>query len=119
VSKLAAKKKDAQPGGGFNSLLLRAVDSALVGAIGESAATAMKFYLQISVITKDPEAFSRQLEKFFSGSEAGSRLIESRIKKNLATLMMQNRSVSVSTDKLEQRALGQFIESCKSEFLLA
>src|ERR1700730_950281 len=116
---MGAKSKGAKPAGGFNSLLLRAVDSALVSTIGESAAIAMKFYLQIPIITKDPEAFSRQLEKFFSGSEAGSRLIESKIKRNLATLMMQTHSVSVSTDRLDQRELGQFIESCKSEFLLA
>jgi hypothetical protein len=116
---MTAKSKEASPMGGFNSLLLRAVDSALVSTIGESAATAMKFYLQIPIITKDPEAFSRQLGKFFSGSEAGSRLIESKIKRNLATLMMQTHSVSVSTDKLDQRELGQFIENCKSEFLLA
>jgi hypothetical protein len=116
---MAVKAKQPQPGGGFNSILLRAVDSALISTMGESAAIALKFYLQIPIITKDPEAFSRQLEKFFKGSEAGSRLIETKIKKNLATLMMQTHSVSVSTDKLEQRDLGQFIDSCKSEFLLA
>src|ERR1700730_14620773 len=116
---MTAKSKEAQPAGGFNSLLLWAVDSALVSTMGESAAVAMKFYLQVPLITKDPEAFSKQLERFFRGSEAGSKLIETKIKKNLATLMMQTHSVSVSTDKLEQRDLGQFIESCKSEFLLA
>ena len=116
---MAAKSKETKPARVSIAMLLRAVDSALVSTMGESAAIAMKFYLQIPIITKDPEAFSRQLEKFFSGSEAGSRLIETKIKKNLATLMMQTHSVSVSTDKLEQRDLGQFIESCKSEFLLA
>jgi hypothetical protein len=116
---MATKSKEAQPAGGFNSLLLMAVDSALISTMGESATAAMKFYLQISIITKDPEAFTRQLEKFFSGSQAGSKLIETKIKKNLAILMMQTHSVSVSTDKLEQRDLGQFIDGCKSEFLLA
>ena len=98
---------------------MTAVDSALVSTIGDSAATAIKFYLQISMITKDPEGFSRQLEKFFKGSEAGSRLIESKIKKNLATLMMQTLSVSVPTNNLDERALARFIDSCRTQFLLA
>ncbi|MDA4131044.1 MAG: hypothetical protein OK457_09760 [Thaumarchaeota archaeon] len=115
---MSTRLKDTRPTGGFNSLLLSAVDSALISTMGESAAAAIKFYLQVQMITKDPDAFRRQLEKFFSGSEAGSRLIESKIKRNLATLMMQTHSVSVSTDKLDDRDLKQFIDSCKSEFLL-
>ncbi len=116
---MSTKLKETRPTGGFNSLLLTAVDSALVSTIGDSAATAIKFYLQVSMITKDPDGFSRQLEKFFKGSEAGSKLIESKIKKNLATLMMQTHSVSVPTSNLDERALSQFIDSCKSQFLVS
>ncbi|MFI5421516.1 MAG: hypothetical protein ACHQ1H_11165 [Nitrososphaerales archaeon] len=115
---MSTKLTETKPTGGFNSLLMTAVDSALVSTMGESAAAAMKFYLQVSMITKDPDGFSRQLERFFKGSEAGSRLIESKIKKNLATLMMQTHSVSVSTNNLDERALAQFIDSCKGQFLL-
>ena len=116
---MAARLKESKPAGGFNSLLLQAVDAALISTLGESAAMAMKFYLEVSMITKDPDGFVRQLEKFFSGSEAGSRLIEGKIKRNLATLIMQAHSVSISEKELDNEDLRQAIDSCRSEFLIS
>jgi hypothetical protein len=71
--------------GGFNSLLLKAVDSALADTMGESAAKAVKLYVEISVITKDPDQFKAGLEKLFSSSEVGSKLLEDKIMQTFAT----------------------------------
>ena len=95
------------------------MDSALVSTLGESASTAVKFYLQVPTITKDPTGFTRQLEKFFQGSEAGAKLIESQIKKNLVELMKQSHTVSISSEKLQGESLARFIDECKNQFLFS
>jgi hypothetical protein len=112
-------EQGAKMGGGFNSILLRAVDNALVDTIGESAAKAVKFYVEVSVITKDPESFKAQLEKLFSGSDAGSKLIEEKIMETLASLLKQSHSLTVSVDKWKDADLRQFIEECKRQFILS
>ena len=106
-----------QEGGGFNTVLLRAVDTALVQTVGESAAKAVKFYVEVSVITKDPESFEAQLKKLFSGSDAGSKLIEERIVKALVVQLQQAHSVSISMDKWRDEDLKQFIDYCKVRYV--
>jgi len=104
--------------GGFNSLLLRAVDTGLVGTLGESAAKAVKFYIDVSAITKEPDDFKAQLDNLFSGSGAGSKLIEGRIRKALAEEMSEVRSISVSQQSAESQSLSQFIENCKRQYII-
>ena len=106
--------------GGFNSILLRAVDSALVGAIGDSAAKAIKFYVEVSVITQDPDTFKAQLENVFSGSEAGPKLIEDKIVQTLIALLNQTHAVSVSIEKWQNaKDLRDFINDCRKQFLVS
>jgi len=105
--------------GGFNSMLMKSVDIALTAALGDSAAKAVKFYVDVSTITKEPDTFKKQLDKLFSASGAGSQLIEVKIMESMALLLKQSRSISVPTGNLETQDLKRFIEKCKRQFLLA
>jgi hypothetical protein len=103
----------------FNSLLVRAVDTALVECIGDSATKAVKVCIEVSVITKDPDQFKAQLEKLFSGSETGSKLLEDKIMRTLAGLLNQSHAVSLSVDDLKEDDLRQFIEDCKTQLQIS
>jgi hypothetical protein len=65
--------------GEFNSLLLQAVDSALVDSLGDYTTKAVKLRVEVSVLTKDPDQFRAQLEKLFAGSELGTKFLEGKI----------------------------------------
>lgn len=105
--------------GGFNSILFRAVDTALVESLGDSAAKAVKFYIQVPMIAKDTGAFRAQLRRLFSGSEAGSKLIEDRIMKSLQTLLNQSRLDAGRGEWSSSSDLGPFIDECRNKFIIA
>jgi len=95
--------------GDFNSLLMIAVDRALVDTMGESVSRAVKACLELSTITSDPNRFSAQLQKF----SGGTNLIEMKIMRNIAAMIDERKGASTLT---EGRDLGQFIESCRGQF---
>jgi hypothetical protein len=105
---------------GFNGILLKAVDIALTETMGDSGGRALRFYLDPSVLLKDPELYSLQLRKIFSGSEAGAQMIEKRISTILTKLVLQrigSGKIQETADK-ETQDFRTSIEECKKEFLL-
>ncbi len=102
----------------FDAILLRAIDQALVNALGDSAAKAVKFYVDTSVILKDPRAFEELMEKLFSGSNAGSRLIEENIRKSLTESLNENFSIKIPTEELKGKEFKQFVQHCRKKLNL-
>jgi hypothetical protein len=98
----------------FNGLLIEAADDALVTTMGEPIARAMKFYLDVDMISKDIDSFRRQLNKFFAGSAGGSKLVEDKIMRNLAELMGA-RSALIPTENMTD--LKSFVENCRAEYV--
>jgi hypothetical protein len=98
----------------FERLLLEATDGALVTTMGEPVARAMKFYLDVGMISKDIDSFRRQLKKFFAGSAAGSKLVEDKIMRNLADLMGAS-SALIPAESMAD--LKSFVENCRAEYV--
>lgn len=112
---------------GFNEIVYRAVDSALNEMIGESGAKALKFYVDTSLIVKDPDYYSLQLRKIFNGSESGAQMLERRIAANLSKLVAERtdpKNVDQRNRARPDLAKESFnfrdsIEESRSSFLLA
>ena len=95
----------------FNSLLVSAVDRALVDTMGESVSRAVKACLELSTIASDPNGFSAKLQRF----SGGTNLIEKKIMRNIAAMIDERKG---GLPVAEGRDLGQFIETCRGQFNL-
>ena len=93
----------------FDSLLVKATDGALISTMGVPVAQAMKFYLDVRLISKDIDSFRRQLGRFFAGSQTGSKLVEDKIMRNLAELMGAQ-SALIPKESLTD--LKSFVDNC-------
>ena len=98
----------------FDGLLIKATDRALVSTMGEPVARAIKYYLDVGMISKDIDSFRRQLNKFFAGSAAGSKLVEDKIMRNLADLMGAS-SALIPAESMAD--LKSFVENCRAEYV--
>jgi len=98
---------------------MRAVDLALAGTLGQSGATAVKFYVDTSLIYEDPSLFEESLSRLFGSSSKGLGLIEERIRSNLQDILAKECSITfpveVSSTSMELN-FSQFIQNCKKEF---
>lgn len=104
----------------FNSMLFRAVEIALSETVGDSAAKAIGFYVQASLIAKSPDGYSAQLREIFStsGSDDGPKMIEERIASTLSKLV-DGREIDVSKFLGGGANFGELIEECKKNYLKA
>ena len=108
---------------GFNEILFKAVDAALNETVGQSGAKALKFYLDSSLIVKNPDYYSQQLRKIFTGSEAGAQIVEKRITRNLSRLIAEKREPAKSASQpnyqpvSESMSFRDSIEACRSSYL--
>jgi hypothetical protein len=102
----------------FYSIAMRAVDLALAGTLGHSGATAVKFYVDTSLIYEDPSLFEESLSRLFGSSSTGLGLIEERIRSNLQDILAKE--CSINFPEVSSTGPGnnfsQFIQSCKKEF---
>ena len=94
----------------FDEILVEATDNALASTVGVPIAQAIKFYMDVSLVSKDIDKFRSQLNKFVSSS----KLVESKIISNLATSLDSNRATSLSTEDTSD--LKRFVENCRSEY---
>lgn len=95
----------------FDEILLEATDSALTTTVGEPVARAIKFYVDLSLISKDIDKFRWQLGKFVGGSKLP---LEGRIIRNLAESLDAERALLVSPEKVID--LKTFVENCRAEY---
>jgi hypothetical protein len=102
----------------FDSLLLRALDDALVETVGESGAVAVKFYIDTSSLRLDPQRFEESLGKMFGRSNAGQELIKKKIKRVLARLLEEHYSIKIPVEEWENggKTFSQFILRCRAEY---
>jgi hypothetical protein len=104
----------------FENILLRAVDLALVSALGMSAATAVKFYVDTSLICQDPLLFEESLNKLFGSSQRGEKLLEERIKKFLVDILATEFSIQVPIEELSRTrgatTFSDFVKACRREY---
>jgi hypothetical protein len=104
----------------FDSLLLKAVDQALVNTVGESGATVIKFYTDFSIIVRSPEKFQQSLRKLFEGSEYAPRLLEEKIRRALADLLKDCVDpVQIRIEEWKEKSFRNFILACKRQFELS
>lgn len=94
----------------FDEILVQATDSALNSTVGTPVARAIKFYMDLSLISKDIDKFRLQLNRFVSGS----KLVEDNIVRNLAESLDADRALAISTEKIPD--LKTFVENCRAEF---
>jgi len=95
---------------GFEEILVEATDNALVTVVGVPVARAIKFYMDVSLISKDIDKFRWQLNQFVSGS----KLVEDRIIRNLAESLEADRALALSPESVGD--LKRFVENCRAEF---
>ncbi len=96
----------------FDEILVSATDNALVTVVGVPVATAIKFYMDVSLISKDIDKFRWQLNRYVSGS----KLVEDRIIRNLAESLESDRALAVSPESAGD--LKAFVQTCRAEFSL-
>jgi hypothetical protein len=96
----------------FEDILVVATNNALNSTVGVSVASAIKFYVDLSLISKDIDKFRVQLNKFVPGS----KLVEDRIIRNLAESLDVDRALIVSPEKAVD--LKSFVENCREEFTM-
>lgn len=96
----------------FDKILVEATDNALTDAVGKPVATAIKFYMDVSLVSKDIDKFRWQLNKFVTGS----KLVEDKIVRNLAESLEADRALALSPEKIPD--LKAFIENCRAEYSL-
>jgi hypothetical protein len=94
----------------FDELLVEATDTALTSTVGEPIAKAIKFYVDLSLVSKDIDKFRWQLNKFV----AGSKMLENQIIRNLAESLDADRALVVSPEKAGD--LKTFVENCRAEY---
>jgi hypothetical protein len=94
----------------FDKILVEATDNALVTVVGGPVAIAVKFYMDVTLISKDIDKFRRQLNRYVSGS----RLVEDKIIRNLAQSLESDRALAVSPENVGD--LKAFVENCRAEF---
>ena len=104
----------------FDSILMRALDEALISTFGESGATAVKFYIDTTTIRDDPRLFDESLGKMFGNSNAGKELIEKQIKRILiSSIEKVGAAFEVSRDETEEdsgKTFSEFLQSCRSHY---
>lgn len=96
----------------FDEILVQATDDALSSTVGVPIARAIKFYVDLSLISKDIDKFRLQLNKFVGGS----KVVEDRIIRNLAESLDSERSLILEPEKVVD--LKEFVENCRAEFSL-
>ncbi len=96
----------------FDEILVRATDDALNTTVGGPVAKAIKFYMDLSLVSKDIDKFRWQLNKFV----AGSKLVEDKIIRNLAESLEVDRALAISSEKTPD--LKAFVENCRAEYSL-
>jgi hypothetical protein len=80
--------------------------------VGGPVATAIKFYMDVSLVSKDIDKFRVQLNRFV----AGSKLVEDKIIRNLAESLEAERALTLSPESVGD--LKTFVENCRAEFSL-
>ena len=78
--------------------------------MGGPVATAIKFYMDVSLVSKDIDKFRVQLNKFI----VGSKLVEDKIIRNLAESLEADRALTLSPETAND--LKTFIENCRAEY---
>jgi hypothetical protein len=94
----------------FDQLLVRATNEALATTVGGPVATAIKFYIDVSLVSKDIDRFRSQLNRFVPGSN----LVEEKIMRNLAESLDAGMALVVSPERASD--LKSFVESCRAEY---
>ncbi len=89
---------------------MQATDSALATTVGVPVAGAIKFYIDLSLISKDIDRFRLQLNKFVPEL----KLVEDKIIRNLAESVGADRALVVSPEKGFD--LKTFVENCRAEY---
>ena len=102
----------------FNDIVLKAIDLGLVRALGESAAAAVKFYIDTSSVCEDPYLFENSLAKLFGSSEMGQKHVEDQIKNLLVELFASECSLTIPVREWSrnEKSLHEFITACKREY---
>ncbi len=105
----------------FESILMQAVDLALVSTLGDSAAAAVKFYVDTSLICRAPFLFEQSLERLFGSSQKGQQLLEEKIRSFVVDLLARQYSVHISTEEWSRKqvakSFAEFIVACRREFI--
>jgi hypothetical protein len=96
----------------FDSILVEAADNALITVVGIPAARAIKFYVDVSLVSRDIDKFRWQLNQFVSGS----KLVEDRIIRNLAQSLEADRALAIAPENVGD--LKTFVENLRAEFLM-
>lgn len=101
---------------------MKAVDLALVATLGESGATAVKFYVDTSLIYEDPSRFEESLSRLFGSSRKGLDLIEEKIQTYLQDLLAKEHSINVprresSTNPNSKLTFIEYVRACKKEYV--
>jgi hypothetical protein len=84
--------------------------------MGTSGATVVKFYIDTSAITKDPELFQESLRRLFVGSDMAPKYLEDKIENFLVDLLQRGHSVTIPSDQWKEKNFRQFILACKRHF---
>jgi hypothetical protein len=104
----------------FDSILMKAVDMALVNTLGTSATAAIKFYVDTSLICQNPLLFEQSLNKIFGSSEKGQGILEEKIKQYLVEILETQYSVNIPVEEWSTRQVGrsfsEFIKACKNVY---
>lgn len=102
----------------FNEIVLKAIDLGLVKALGESAAAAVKFYVDTTSACEDPYLFENSLAKLFGSSEEGQKHVEDQIKNLLVELLASECSLTIPVREWSrnEKPLHEFITACKREY---
>jgi hypothetical protein len=121
VSVQKRNRGDVQPSAEFEFVLMQAVDLALVHTLGDSAAAAVKFYVDTSLICRAPLLFEQSLAKLFGSSQKGQQLLEEKIRSFLVDLLARQHSVHIPTEewshKQVAKSFAEFIVACRREFI--
>ena len=96
----------------FDEILMHATDSALTTTVGSPVASAIKFYMDLSLISKDIDRFRLQLNKFVPGS----KVVEDKIIRNLAESVGADRALALSPGTTPD--LKIFVENCRAEYTM-
>jgi hypothetical protein len=120
AEKVAIQEKRGRSASQFENILLKAVDLALFSTLGKSATTAVKFYVDTSLICQDPFLFEESLNKLFGSSEKGQKILEERIKKFLVEVLENEYSVHIPVEDWSRKGIAntftEFIEACRKEY---
>ena len=93
----------------FSTVLLKVVDQALVESLGATSTAVAKFYVDTTIIVKEPRAFQELLRRYFKGEENGPDVLEKKIRWTLAGFLQ------IQIDETMQTIpFTAFIDSCRN-----